>query len=195
MTGDEWAKIDCELAVKFREYSRIHSEVWDLILRRLGPAIQQLLRQRFPHFPPSTIEDVWQETLVRFLRGPSGGRVPYSPAYYLLRAADNTLVDLARREKARHPPGQISLSDLPSLPMKPEDPWPEEIRREVWDAMERLAPRQRVILSLYYQLGWKLKEIAGALGLSPSTVHREVHQGVTQLRSWLGVDVNLEEDR
>lgn len=58
----------------------------------------------------------------------------------------------------------------------------ERLRRNLRQAREReLTPRQRQILSLYYDRGLTMAQIAGKLGLNRSTVCRTLHRARDRL--------------
>ena len=58
----------------------------------------------------------------------------------------------------------------------------ERLRRNLRQAREQeLTPRQRQILSLYYDRGLTMTQIAGKLGLNRSTVCRTLHRSRNRL--------------
>lgn len=61
------------------------------------------------------------------------------------------------------------------------------------DAMERLSPEQRLTVKLYYLEGWSVKDIAGACGLSQSTVKSRLMNARRSLTRSLGEGEEMEE--
>ena len=60
------------------------------------------------------------------------------------------------------------------------------LRRRLAGALrEELTPRQREVLSLYYQRTMNLAQIGAALGVRPSTVSRTLRRGEERLRRCL----------
>lgn len=57
---------------------------------------------------------------------------------------------------------------------------------EVWEAVARLAPRQRAVVALFYQHDLSTADIAEALGCSVSTATSHLNQARTRLASMLG---------
>lgn len=58
----------------------------------------------------------------------------------------------------------------------------ERLRRNLRQAREReLTPRQSQVLSLYYDRGMNIPQIAGELGLNRSTVSRTLHRAKDRL--------------
>ena len=58
----------------------------------------------------------------------------------------------------------------------------ERLRRNLRQAREReLTPRQRQMLELYYDQGMTIPQIAGALGVNPSTVSRTLRRAKDRL--------------
>jgi RNA polymerase sigma-70 factor (ECF subfamily) len=58
---------------------------------------------------------------------------------------------------------------------------------EVREALERLPPRQRLTITLFYLDDMSIEEIAGTLGSSPGTVKSALHRGRRNLKKLLEV--------
>ena len=58
--------------------------------------------------------------------------------------------------------------------------------RALWEAVGELPESMRVVIHLYYQEGYSGKEIAGLLGLEPSTVRTRLQRARAQLKISLG---------
>ena len=101
---------------------------------------------------------------------------------WLLRVAVNRCHDVARL-RSRRP-----AVPLDSMPFEPSDAGPlspDEVRA-LWEAVGELPESMRVVIHLYYQEGYSGKEIAGLLGLEPSTVRTRLQRARAQLKISLG---------
>ena len=116
-------------------------------------------------------DDLLQETYYRFLRAAAPFESDEHRRRYLFRIATN----LARDHRRRGAPRMTAIAaDALATP--------REMRRvhatasqldahiDVTRAMERLKPRERVLLSLAYIQGWSHAEIADSLGLRAASL-------------------------
>jgi RNA polymerase sigma-70 factor (ECF subfamily) len=117
---------------------------------------------------PGDADDLLQETYYRFLRAQ---RVYEGDAHRrnaLFAIATNVARDRARRRRV----DPVAAAD------RPDGDWASEgssarsqdSRHDLSRAMARMRPRERGLLWLAYAQGWSHREIAGALGLSVSSV-------------------------
>lgn len=114
-------------------------------------------------------EDVVQDAFARVhLRW---GSVTQPQAY--LRATVLNACRDDRRRAARYRRREPSLLDPEATHDQPD---------ELWDALSRLAPRQRAALVLRYYEGLQEPEIAEALGVRRGTVKSLLHRAIHQLR-------------
>jgi len=114
-------------------------------------------------------EDVVQDAFARVhLRW--GAMV--QPVAYLRAAVVNACRDDGRR-LARYRHREPSLLEPEAVEDQPD---------ELWDALSRLAPRQRAALVLRYYEGLQEPEIAEALGVRRGTVKSLLHRAIQQLR-------------
>jgi RNA polymerase sigma factor for flagellar operon FliA len=60
-----------------------------------------------------------------------------------------------------------------------------EMRELLTNAVERLSPRERQIVALYYVEELTMKEIGAVLGVTESRVSQIHTQAVIRLRAWL----------
>ena len=63
--------------------------------------------------------------------------------------------------------------------------WLNKVLREV--IRTQLTHRQQEVLHFYYQCGLNLNQIAGALGLDPSTVCRTKQRALKRIRLYLSI--------
>jgi RNA polymerase sigma factor (TIGR02999 family) len=92
------------------------------------------------------------------------------------------LVDYARTERRQKRGGgavKVSLEDLVQLPMAPDSYLPEV--DEALDRLEKMDPRKAELIDLLYFGGLTQQEAAQALGISPTSVNREL----LVAKSWL----------
>jgi RNA polymerase sigma-70 factor (ECF subfamily) len=61
-----------------------------------------------------------------------------------------------------------------------------ELQNEVWDAMQKLSPRQRAVIVQRYFLEMSEKEMAEEAGSAVGTVKWMLHAARTRLRGLLG---------
>ena len=127
-------------------------------------------------------EDVYQDRFRRLARGATVFASQGHLMAWLLRGAVNRCHDVARL-RSRRP-----AVPLDSMPFEPSDAGPlspDEVRA-LWEAVGELPESMRVVIHLYYQEGYSGKEIAGLLGLEPSTVRTRLQRARAQLKISLG---------
>lgn len=57
--------------------------------------------------------------------------------------------------------------------------------QSLYDALDKLPPRERMSLLLYYMEGYQVKEIAGIVEVSPDAVRQQLSRGRSHLRDLL----------
>jgi len=137
--------------------------------------------------------DIAQEVFLRAFRALRSwhGRARFST--WLHRIAVNASIDFIRRE-AKHSDSTESLDE-----MEPEHrsaveakcaradhprhrAYVAELRREIFDAVHRLSPRQRRCFVLRHYHECAIRDIAAALGITEGAVKRHLHRAVRRLR-------------
>lgn len=127
-------------------------------------------------------EDVYQDVFLRLAQSATEFSSREHLKAWLLRVAVNRCHDVARL-RSRRP-----AVPLDSMPFEPSDAGPlspDEVRA-LWEAVGELPESMRVVIHLYYQEGYSGKEIAGLLGLEPSTVRTRLQRARAQLKTSLG---------
>ena len=127
-------------------------------------------------------EDVYQDVFLRLAQSATEFSSQEHLKAWLLRVAVNRCHDVARL-RSRRP-----AVPLDSMPFEPSDVGPlspDEVRA-LWEAVGELPESMRVVIHLYYQEGYSGKEIAGLLGLEPSTVRTRLQRARAQLKISLG---------
>ena len=143
-------------------------EVWRLALAQTGSK--------------EDAEDVYQDVFLRLAQSATEFSSQEHLKAWLLRVAVNRCHDVARL-RSRRP-----AVPLDSMPFEPSDAGPlspDEVRA-LWEAVGELPESMRVVIHLYYQEGYSGKEIAGLLGLEPSTVRTRLQRARAQLKISLG---------
>ena len=127
-------------------------------------------------------EDVYQDVFLRLAQSATEFSSQEHLKAWLLRVAVTRCHDVARL-RSRRP-----AVPLDSMPFEPSDAGPlspDEVRA-LWEAVGELPESMRVVIHLYYQEGYSGKEIAGLLGLEPSTVRTRLQRARAQLKISLG---------
>ncbi len=96
-----------------------------------------------------------------------------NPAGYLYRVGQTA----ARRGRRR-----IARSSFPVEPVWQDAP---ELPGDVFDALFRLRPDQRVAVLLVHGYGFSYADTAGVMGVSEDSVRNHVHRGMRRLRTEL----------
>jgi RNA polymerase sigma factor for flagellar operon FliA len=60
-----------------------------------------------------------------------------------------------------------------------------ELRRRLAECVDKLPPRERLVIALYYYEGLTFREIGAALGVSESRVYQLHGQAVSRIRGWM----------
>jgi RNA polymerase sigma-70 factor (sigma-E family) len=125
---------------------------------------------------PQDAEDLLQDALVRCAMRWSSVLAKDDPEGYVRRAIARQAMNRWRR-----PRREISLDviEVPEATTQPEEPSSQD---DLWVALARLPPRQRVVLVLRYYEDLTEREIADALGITPGTVKSQAARGLTKLR-------------
>lgn len=123
-------------------------------------------------------QDVFQETFLQLFREERAASWDEERLKaWLLRVAINKCIDIGRHRKAH---GCISLDELPEYAGNTSLEY-----LELWDAVNRLPEKQRLIFHLYYSEGYKTDEIAGIIKVPSSTVRVNLNRARKQLRKEL----------
>lgn len=135
-------------------------------------------------------EDVVQDAFLRAYERIASFDItrPFGP--WFLRIVVREAVDTARcsshRREARGLDAEEILDLLSDISPGPEQSleW-AELRREVWDALGMLPPKQRAVIVMRYYLDLSEEEMARELGISAGTVKSRLHVARGHLRRLL----------
>jgi RNA polymerase sigma-70 factor (ECF subfamily) len=134
-------------------------------------------------------EEVWQSLMLRLLRN----EVALPPAAkfgaWLRRCAVNESIRFLRHRGASLRVRQ-EFAGVPRLePLEPAEAFLDgEQHSDIQQAVARLSEEQRALLSLRFDEGLTVREIADVLERPRSTVHFQLEQAVQLLRDQLGVE-------
>jgi RNA polymerase sigma-70 factor (sigma-E family) len=125
-------------------------------------------------------EDLLQETLARVAQKWRKVIREGSPDAYARRVMHNLAVDAWRRRRSRPP--ELLAATPPELVGR-GDATDVERRVVLRDALARLTPRQRAVLSLRFYEDLTEVEVAAVLGCSVSTVKSTARDALARLRA------------
>jgi len=160
--------------------SQIHADDIDLIVRRHEAALRRFVISRIGGV--ADVDDVVQEVFVRFARRDPGQAIERLEAY-LFQAANNLIRDRARRQQVR----RVAAAEAEDAgrPVPTHSPEQVLIDREtlhqVRKALNDLPERTRHVFLLYRVDGLRHQDIANALGMSVSTVEKDVRRAMAHL--------------
>ncbi len=164
---------EADLIDRCRAFERAaHDELYHRFRRQVAANLYRVLGDR------DDLDDLVQEVFVIAFRGLDRFRGDARLSTWLYRICVNVALGRIRTRKRR--PAAIGMADLdtapadPSLVERPETPERSlERRREqerVYRALEKLAPKKRIVLYLHEIEGLDLKEIAYLVESNPVTV-------------------------
>ena len=122
---------------------------------------------------PNEADDVFQETFLAALRAYPRLRNAASLDRWVLRIASRKAIDHHRAARRRAVPTD-AVPDRASTDHGRDD--------ELWDAVRRLPPRQRIAVVHRHVLDLPYSEIAELMGSTEQTARANVYQGLEQLR-------------
>lgn len=130
-------------------------------------------------------EDVLQTVFLRLARRQEELDPSQNLAGYLSRAATHAALDLLRaRKRSRSVPLEGMETESPS-PGPERRPLDRELRHHLRQGLARLTPQAATVFALRYFEGEKNRDIARALGISPTAVAVTLHRVRGQLQEEL----------
>lgn len=115
----------------------------------------------------SDAEEAVQETIIRyFQKAPAFADAEHEKAW-LLKVAANKCRDMLRFRSA-HP--QLDLESLPEIPV-------EKSESGILEALMTLPEKYKLVLILYYVEEYRVGQIAGIIGRTPSAVKMRLQKG------------------
>ena len=177
MAEDATARILAELLTKASAGDDI---ALNTLCGELGPPIRKYFWRRFQN--PDVVEELCQETFIRFLKNFSNIRERMSLRGFIIKIAIHVGQDYLRK-KYRHPEESLEVDEVTSV----EDPAEVILRRlDLHKALEQLPEQSRRILLMRAD-GYKFEEISAETDMSVSGVKMQVKRNLAKLRSALDV--------
>ncbi len=160
------------------------SEALHLFLSHRAELLRQANRITRNH---AQAEDILQEAWLRF-RAAVAERPPEEPLGYLHRIVRNLALDGARRsgleDRLFHDRGEADALQVPSdAPSQEAAAISESELRMVERALAAMPERMRLAVQMHRIEGARLKDIAGRLGISVTSAHALVADGVARCRA------------
>lgn len=144
-------------------------------------------------------KDIYQEVFVRVYRGLKQFKMQSEFTTWLHRITVNVcLTHRAQRKKFMHvsldgdgpdgdEPGGTGVTLTSNDEQADQHSMSNELRRHVQDALDDLAPKQRLVFTLKHYEGYKLREIAEMMKCTEGTVKRYLFLATQHLRQRLRV--------
>lgn len=174
---------DMKLFWKFKEENDL--EAWSILDERYRAMLYGYAFRRVGHrdLAEEMVQDVFLHLIDPKLPCPKEGAFKA----YVFRALSNRIADHYRALKRRPPPEPVYDDEVLVKGPGPEaEAESAETRDHVGDCVERLPPREREVVKLYYFGDQTLSQIAHAQGFSVATAHRVLRRAHDLLLGWLG---------
>lgn len=144
-------------------YSKYRAEVSRIVYKVLGP--------------DADLEDVVQDVFVEVFRSIDKFKGQAKITTWLYRVCYNVALQKVRRVK-RRPEGYLApREEIPSheTPLRALER--KDSARIVYDILDTIAPKKRMVFVLHEIIGMSSKEIAGIVGTNVLTVRTRLHYG------------------
>ncbi|MGH7946929.1 MAG: RNA polymerase sigma factor [Opitutaceae bacterium] len=151
------------------------------------PLLRAWLQARFSSL--RDIDDLVQETYLRFCRARSAGPIA-RPKSYLFATARNAAMDRVRRERVVPFEAIADFDDLSVLDQAADSAAAsdhEHALEILAESIRALPPRCREVLVLRKYHGLSYEEIAARLGISQNTVNAQITLGTMRCREFFRV--------
>ncbi len=124
--------------------------------------------------------DVVQETWLAIIKGLNKlSDVAVFPRW-VFKILNNKCVDYLRREQLHN---RVSTQIAEQAKNEPSDRQSNyDVHKSLWAAIEKLSSDQRALLSLRYQQGFDMGQIAEILAIPEGTVKSRIHRALNQLK-------------
>lgn len=126
--------------------------------------------------PDQAVEDLVQEVFVAFIRAATRIEDGAALRGYLASMAVRQAAQEIRRRKVRRLVGLSSSGELPERPAAPADSEHREALAALHRVLGRMSERRKMAFVLRQVQGLEMLEAASALGISESTMRRELEK-------------------
>lgn len=107
---------------------------------------------------------------------------------WVFKILNNKCVDYLRREQLH---SRVSTQIAEQAKNEPSDKQSnDDAHKSLWAAIEKLSPDQRTLLTLRYNEGFDIVQIAEILSVPEGTVKSRLHRTVNELRQLVEQDKN-----
>lgn len=135
---------------------------------------------------PALAEDIAQEAFLRVFRSIAGFDAGRPFEAWFLRIVVNLALKTAQKSIRQTTPGEEALDELLAEVETVETQVEfNERKRQLWDAMQKLSPRQRAVIVQKYYLGMNEREMAEKSASATGTIRWLLHTARQRLLRWM----------
>ncbi len=163
-----------------RQCQKGDSQAWGVIFTEFQPRLRYYLRRLDGN--TLEIDDVLQDVWAKALDKIDSLRMPRAFVAWLYRIARNEIYSRARGQAQVT---ELSDEHLATIPNEPEPTFDTETGEQIHQALVRLKPHHREVLTLNFLEDLSHREIAEILDLHPGTVKSRIYHAKQSLRRLL----------
>jgi RNA polymerase sigma factor (sigma-70 family) len=168
-------EVDEKIHLFVQQDGTLSNEGWAFVSSSVKGIVTAVLRKQ--NVNSSKIDELFQDSLSSLIS--TDWRQIDSPVYFILKVINNKRIDFIRKEKVRK---EVSLDLIGETPF---ELWEDSDRFAVFHAIGELPNPEKVVMALKFQLGWNVREIADALGISKSSVSNISIRAIEKIRKTL----------
>lgn len=132
----------------------------------------------------SNADDIFQEVFLRYIQEKKGFENEEHKKAWLLRVTINCAKKMQASAWFR------KTESLEKHRAYPETVCQSEEELELWQELQKLKPKYRDVIHLYYYEGYSLEEISKMLALNPATVRSRISRAREYLRDVLTEEIS-----
>jgi RNA polymerase sigma-70 factor (family 1) len=132
-------------------------------------------------------EETVQMTFIKLWENRSGLAADIDLSQQIFRIAKSTMIDLLRKEGRRQDHIAALAGQTAAFTAEEPDLSKKEDLRQIYDAIEQMAPVRKTVFKLSRLDGRTHKEIAEQLSISPKTVENHIGRAIRQLKDTLAL--------
>lgn len=172
---DSFKEIDQKIHSFVQQDGFLSNEGWEFVSNSVKGIVTAVLRKQ--NVNSIKIDELFQDSLSSLIS--TDWRHIESPVYFILKVINNKRIDFIRKEKVRK---EISLDLIGETPF---ELWDDSDQIAIFHSIGELPNPEKVVLALKFQLGWNVREIADALGISKSSVSNISIRAIEKIRKTL----------